>query len=92
MLKILVLGGSGLIGNKILKKFKNLKINNISVAIEGKKPKLESYVDRIKESLAGLCGVKKEDVGLTLTSGEELTDFGKGLGLQAFSVVSLRRQ
>ena len=71
-------------------KDKNLKINNIGIAIEAKKPRLENYEEKIKQKIAELCGIKKEQVGLTVTSGEGLTPFGKGEAIQVFCIVSLK--
>jgi len=70
---------------------KNLKINNIALMIECKKPRLSSYEDRIIENIARLCSIVKGNVGIAVTSGEELTVFGRGEGIQVFSVVSLIR-
>jgi len=60
--------------------------------VEGKRPRLDSHGDTIKESVADLLGIDKGRVGLTATSGDELTSFGKGEGLQVFSVASLIRK
>jgi len=38
--------------------------------------------------VAELLGVGVGDVAMTATTGEGLTDFGKGLGVQAFAVVT----
>jgi 2-C-methyl-D-erythritol 2,4-cyclodiphosphate synthase len=38
--------------------------------------------------VADLLGLAPEDVGITATTGEGLTDFGKGLGVQAFACAS----
>lgn len=66
-------------------------INNIGIMVEAKKPRLEMYHDKIKKSIAGMLETAEDRIGLTFTSGEELTDFGKGLGMQCFAVVSLAR-
>lgn len=71
---------------------KGFKINNIGIMIECKKPRLEGYEELIKERIAALCGIESSKVGLTATSGEELTAFGKGEGIQVFSIVSLRKE
>ncbi len=71
---------------------KGFKINNIGIMIEGKKPRLEKYEELIKEKIANLCSLEHNQVGLTVTSGEELTPFGKGEAIQVFSIVSLRKQ
>lgn len=68
---------------------KNMKISNISISIEAKKPKLEKYTENIKNSLSRTLALEKEKIGITYTSGDELTSFGKGKGMQCFVVVSL---
>jgi len=69
---------------------KNLKINNVSISIEAKKPKLEKYTDEIKNSLAKILNTEKERIGITCTSGEGLTAFGQGKGMQCFVVVTIK--
>ncbi|NQV13764.1 MAG: 2-C-methyl-D-erythritol 4-phosphate cytidylyltransferase [Parcubacteria group bacterium] len=67
------------------------KVGNVSIAIEGKEPKLEKHFSKMKKVVAGLLGVRVGDVGITVTSGEGLTAFGQGKGVQVFAVVSLHR-
>lgn len=74
---------------EVLKRMGEYRVNNISIAIEAGEPKLENYFEQMKESIAKIVGVGKEEVGLTVTSGEGLNSFGKGEGVQAFAVVSL---
>lgn len=68
---------------------KNFRINNVSIAIEAKKPKLEKYTEKIKNSLSRILKLEKESIGITYTSGEGLTLFWQGKGMQGFVVVSL---
>lgn len=70
-------------------KKKSLEINNASISIEAKKPKLEQYNDAIKEPLSKILKIEKGKIGIAFTSGEGLTDFGKGDGMQCFVIVSL---
>ena len=72
-------------------KEKGFKINNIGVMVEAKKPRLEEYEGLIKEKIANLCSIEHNQVSVTVTSGEELTPFGRGEAIQVFSIVSLRR-
>jgi len=67
------------------------KISNISIAIEAKEPKLEGKREEIQEKLVSLVGIEKDRVGLTFTSGEGLTSFGNGKGIQAISMVLLEK-
>ncbi len=71
---------------------KNYKINNIGFMIEAKRPRLSGHDDKIKESIADLLGIPKDRVGITATSGEELTPFGQGKAIQVFSVAALSRR
>lgn len=75
----------------ILKKLegKNMKINNVSISIEAKKPRLDGYTDKIIDSLSKILNTEKQNIGITYTSGEGLTAFGRGEGMQCFVVVSL---
>ncbi len=68
---------------------KNYNINNVSVMIEASKPKLERYTDSIKNSLANILKIKKETIGIAYTSGDKLTSFGQGKGMQCFVVVTV---
>jgi 2-C-methyl-D-erythritol 2,4-cyclodiphosphate synthase len=43
----------------------------------------------MKQSVATLVGIAPEAVGINATSGEGMTPFGKGEGIQAFAIVSL---
>jgi 2-C-methyl-D-erythritol 2,4-cyclodiphosphate synthase len=65
------------------------EVNNISISIEAQKPKIESNSDKMKTKLAKLVGIKKDSIGITATTGEGLTTFGRGEGIQVFVVVSL---
>ncbi len=65
------------------------KINNISISIEAQKPKIESNKFKIKTRLAEIININENCVGITATTGEGLTAFGQGKGIQAFAIVSL---
>ena len=65
------------------------KIGNIALSIEGKKPRLEKYIPDMKEKLARVLAINPFQIGLAVTSGEELTSFGKGVGLQCFAYVQI---
>jgi len=64
-------------------------IGNVSVCIEAKRPRIEPLVASMRESIASLLGVTPDRIGITATSGEGLTAFGRGEGIQALAVVSL---
>lgn len=67
------------------------KMSNVGVVLEAGKPKLEMFNYAIRKQLADLLNVKKNQVGLTITSGEKLTPFGQGKGIQATVIVLLEK-
>ena len=74
--------------NKV--KERNYKISNVAIMLEGKKPEIDEHIEKIKKSLSRLLKIKEENIGIAATSGEELTEFGKGNGMQCFAAISLR--
>ncbi|MBI2557784.1 2-C-methyl-D-erythritol 4-phosphate cytidylyltransferase [Candidatus Woesearchaeota archaeon] len=78
--------------NIILNKLKekNTEINNVSVMIEAAKPRLEKHTDNIKSSLSKILKINIQRIGIAYTSGEKLTSFGQGNGMQCFVVVTIK--
>ena len=67
-------------------------IGNISISVEAKKPKLTvSDIEKIKKSLSNLLKININCVGITFTSGEELSEFGKGKGISVICAVLLNK-
>lgn len=70
-------------------KKKGLKINNAAIMVEAGKPKLEGFRKQMQLSLAKLLEIEADKVGIAFTTGEGLTAFGRGEGIQALTIVSL---
>lgn len=69
------------------------KVGNISLAVEAKKPRIPLLlIKKMKKTIAGLVQIPAGRVGLTFTSGEGLTAFGKGEGVQVFAQVLLAKK
>src|SRR3989344_8090206 len=68
---------------------KNLEVKNASISIEVKKQRLDRHTDNIRHSLSKILNLNVERIGITYTSGEGLTSFGKGEGMQCFVIVSI---
>lgn len=66
------------------------EINNVAISLEGSYPKFEPIIPKLKKSLAKLLNINETEIGITATSGEKLTSFGKGQGIQSVAVVSLK--
>ena len=71
-----------------LKTLKNDKITHVSIAIECLTPKIGPHIDKMCSRIAEILNIETEDVGITATSGEGLTPFGQGKGIQAFVSVT----
>lgn len=66
----------------------NQKVTHVAVTIEAKKPKMKKQLPRMRENIARIMGLRIDQVGITATTGEGLTDFGCGDGAQAFAIVT----
>jgi len=77
---------------KALEYLNGYKITHISFSVEALKPKLAEHIDKIRENVAKLVEVPLDCVAMTATTGEGLTDFGKGLGIQVFVVITAEKK
>lgn len=67
-------------------------VENISISVEAKKPVLKmEVINKIKERIALLLKIGKNQVGLTFISGNGLEEYGQGIGIQALTIVNLRK-
>ncbi len=65
------------------------KLNNVGLMLECSRPKIDPISHKIKTSLSEILSLPAAKVGITATSGEDLTPFGKGHAIQCFAIVSL---
>ena len=65
------------------------KINNVGISVECKTPKILPIEDEIKQNLAPILETDINNIGINATTGEEMTAFGRGEGVQVFVIVSL---
>jgi 2-C-methyl-D-erythritol 2,4-cyclodiphosphate synthase len=69
------------------------RIQNIGIMVEAARPRIPPQtIKRMRNSIAHLTGIGESDVGLTFTSGEGLTAFGRGEGILAQAIVSLTKE
>ena len=57
------------------------RIIHVSISIEALRPRLSPHLERIRTNLAELLGIVPCCIGITATTGEGLTEFGKGIGI-----------
>lgn len=68
------------------------KIIHISISIEALIPKLSPHIDSMRRSIAGLLNIDINSVGITATSGESLTEFGKGNGIFCTAIITVKEK
>ena len=64
------------------------RVVHLSVSIECKKPKIAPRIPEMRRSLASLLETSEKSVGITATSGEGLTEVGKGNGIAVIAVLT----
>jgi 2-C-methyl-D-erythritol 2,4-cyclodiphosphate synthase len=75
---------------KACEKLKDQEIVHVALSIEGKRPRFEKKIFSMRQNVAKVLGIAVEQVGITTTSGDGLTDFGCGEGLQCFCILTTR--
>ena len=73
-----------------LKKIEGASIVHVSLTIECKRPKLMPHMEAMRLSLSTLLNIPASHIGITATTGEGLTSFGRGEGMQVFALLTLR--
>lgn len=76
---------------KGLEYLEGYKMTHISLSIEALKPKLAPHTEAIRQNIADLLDMDINSVAMTATTGEGLTDFGKGLGMQCLVVLTAQK-
>ena len=64
------------------------QVTHVAITIEAKKPKFKNRLNEMRQNIARIMHLEISQVGITATSGEGLTDFGCGLGVQALAIVT----
>ena len=66
----------------------NQQITHVAMTLEGKRPKFLNKIPELKKSIGSVMKLDPTQVGITATTGEGLTDFGLGIGLQCFCIIT----
>lgn len=70
-------------------KYLDNKIEHLSISIECKVPKITPKIEEMRENISRILGIKPNQVGITATTGEGLTDFGRGDGISVFCILTV---
>ena len=66
-----------------------LKIVHVALSIEIKRPRIQAKINEMRSNVANILEIAVDMVGITCTSGDGLTDFGKGIGGQCFCIITI---
>jgi len=66
-------------------------IEHIAISIECLVPKISPKIEALKSNIAHLMNTDVTNVGITATTGEGLTAFGRGEGIQVFSIITVSK-
>ncbi len=67
------------------------KIIHVSFAIECSHPIITPLINNIRTNISRIIGIQADSVCITTTSGENLTDFGRGLGIQTLCMITVMK-
>ncbi len=71
-----------------LKTLGNQKISHLALTIEGRRPLFKYKIPKMREKIAHVLSLQLGQVGITASSGQGLTDFGCGDGLQVLCLIT----
>lgn len=71
-----------------LKYLVDVKIVHVSISIECSYPRVTPKIPEMRRVISKLLSIPENSVGITATSGEGLSQFGQGQGIQAFCIVT----
>jgi 2-C-methyl-D-erythritol 2,4-cyclodiphosphate synthase len=71
-----------------LKTLGSITIHHVALALEGNRPRIQAHIDQIRKNVAFVLRLQIDQVGLTITSGNGLTKFSQGEGIQCLCMIS----
>ncbi|RUM77157.1 MAG: 2-C-methyl-D-erythritol 2,4-cyclodiphosphate synthase [Candidatus Thioglobus sp.] len=66
-------------------------IEHIAISIECLVPKISPKIEELKANIAKLMNTQTNNIGITATTGEGLTAFGRGEGIQVLSIITVSK-
>lgn len=71
---------------------KGYNVGNIDATLVSEVPKIAPYIQDIKSSIALLCEIDIDEVGVKATTSEKVGFVGRKEGIEAYAVVLLERE
>ncbi len=75
-----------------IKTLNNQKISHLAITLEGSRPRFLKRIPEMRAQIAALMGIQESQVGITATTGEGLTDFGCGDGIQCLCILTTQEE
>lgn len=63
-------------------------IQHVALSIEAKKPRLQPRIEEMRAKIAALLGLKLDQVGITATTGDGLSQVGLGEGVACLCLIT----
>lgn len=76
----------------VLIKEKGYTVGNVDATLISETPKISPKIDEMKASIASLCQIGKDDVGVKATTAEKMGFVGRGEGIEAHAVVLISKE
>jgi len=70
-------------------KYLNEKIIHLSISIECKMPKITPRIEEMRKNIGRILNISENSIGITATTGDGLTEFGKGNGISVFACITV---
>lgn len=64
------------------------RLTHVSIVLECLRPRIDSKVSVLRQSIAALLGLELADICITATTGEQLNDVGRGFGIHASVIIT----
>ena len=70
---------------------KGFTLGNIDATLISETPKIYPYIGQIKNSIATICGIGDDEVGVKATTAEKMGFVGRREGIEAHAVVLIEK-
>ena len=70
-------------------KYLKSKIVHVSISIECLEPKISPKIEEMRKNIGNILDILETEVGITATTGEGLTEYGKGNGISCFAIITV---
>ncbi len=73
---------------KVALEYLHSKIVHVSISIECRIPKITPKIEEMRNNISRILNISSNNIGITATSGEGLTEVGKGNGISVICIVT----